>query len=251
MNSPLRSDALDLLRGTAMLWMTFFHFSFDLANAGYTQQNFYTDPLWTVQRTCILSLFLLCAGAGQALALQQGQSWGRFGRRCLQIALCAGLVTAGSMLMFPGSYIYFGVLQGMVVMLIIVRLTAHWGNCLWGLGLLAMLLPHVAAYAHHQGWLGAAFNAVPLNVLGLISSKPITEDYVPIFPWLGVMWWGMAGGQWWARHQSVVMISAAAPSALRPVALLGRWSLSYYMLHQPVLLGGLWGGVWLWSYVQR
>jgi uncharacterized membrane protein len=33
-----------------------------------------------------------------------------------------------------------------------------------------------------------------LNWLGLIGYKPITEDYVPLLPWLGVMWWGMAAG---------------------------------------------------------
>jgi len=34
------------------------------------------------------------------------------------------------------------------------------------------------------------------------------------------------------------------PSALRGLAVLGRWSLSYYMLHQPVLIGALL--VWGW-----
>jgi peptidoglycan/LPS O-acetylase OafA/YrhL len=30
---------------------------------------------------------------------------------------------------------------------------------------------------------------------------------------------------------------------LRPLAALGRWSLSFYMLHQPVLIGAL--GLWM------
>jgi len=30
-------------------------------------------------------------------------------------------------------------------------------------------------------------NAPALNWLGWISQKPITEDYAPLFPWLGVM----------------------------------------------------------------
>ncbi|MDZ7937784.1 MAG: heparan-alpha-glucosaminide N-acetyltransferase domain-containing protein [Rhodoferax sp.] len=59
-----RWDGLDALRACAMLWMTAFHFSFDLSHAGLWPQNFYSDPVWTWQRTCILSLFLLCAGAG-------------------------------------------------------------------------------------------------------------------------------------------------------------------------------------------
>ena len=96
--------------------MTCFHFAFDLNHFGFIHQDFYRDPLWTVQRTCILSLFLLCAGCGQAIAVHSGQTWGRFWRRWSQVAACAIAVSAGSALMFPNSWIYFGVLHGMAVM---------------------------------------------------------------------------------------------------------------------------------------
>jgi uncharacterized membrane protein len=236
-----RLELVDVLRGVAMLWMTAFHFCFDLSQAGYIHQDFYNDPLWTWQRTCILSLFLLCAGAGQAIAVEQGQSWPRFWRRWLQIASCALLVTAGSALMFPNSFIYFGVLHGMAVMLVIVRLSAGWGAWLWPLGALAVATKFIAAYAIDTGVLGVFLNEKGFNWLGLINVKPITEDYVPLVPWLGVMWWGMAGATWWigrtvGNRSGVHRISPV----LRPVAILGRWSLSYYMLHQPVLLGALW-----------
>ena len=88
-----RHGALDALRGTAVLWMTCFHFAFDLNHFGFIHENFYGDPLWTVQRTCILSLFLLCAGFGQAVAVPAvrgrdhvvGSQWpaGPHGRRLL------------------------------------------------------------------------------------------------------------------------------------------------------------------------
>ena len=235
-----RLNVLDMLRGLALLWMTAFHFCFDLNQAGYIHQNFYSNPLWTWQRTCILSLFLLCAGAGQALALHQGQSWARFGRRWLQIALCALLVTAGSALMFPHSFIYFGVLHGMAVMLVIVRLTASWGGWLWPLGAVAIAMQSIAARAIDTGAIGSFFNERWLNWLGLISVKPITEDYVPLVPWLGVMWWGMAAMQWWLRRTPAVLPARPWFHRLTPVGTLGRWSLSYYMLHQPMLLAGLW-----------
>jgi uncharacterized membrane protein len=240
-----RLQALDALRGFAMLWMTVFHFSFDLSQAGYTQQNFYADPVWTWQRTAILSLFLLCAGAGQAVATHRGQTWAQFGRRWLQIAGCAVLVTLGSALMFPQSYIYFGVLHGMVVMLLVVRLTAGWGRWLWLLGLLTVAMKFVAGYAIPAGVLGTFLNEKMFNWLGLISVKPITEDYVPVVPWLGVMWWGMAAGQWWLRadRSAAHGITERRFTVQQGLATLGRWSLSYYMLHQPVLLAGL----WLWA----
>jgi len=32
-------------------------------------------------------------------------------------------------------------------------------------------------------------------------------------------------------------VRGALPRGLHPLAVLGRWSLSFYMLHQPVLIG--------------
>ncbi len=244
---PGRLDAVDALRGAAMVWMTAFHFCFDLSNAGLLQANFYRDPVWTWQRTCILGLFLFCAGAGQAIAVAQGQSWQRFWRRWAQVAVCAVLVTLGSLLMFPKSFIYFGVLHGMAVMLVLARLSAGCGRWLWPMGAVALALKFAAPWMLDAGWLDAAFNAKHLNWIGLISVKPITEDYVPLLPWMAVVWWGMAATQWVLRRLAVRPTPVAPmPSGLRPLAFLGRWSLSYYMLHQPVLLGGL----WLWMHIR-
>ena len=231
-----RHDAIDALRGLAMVWMTVFHFCFDLNQFSYIRTDFYNDPFWTLQRSAIVSLFLFCAGIGQALAWGRGQSWARFGRRWLQIAGCALLVTAGSYLMYPGSFIYFGVLHGIALMLIVVRATAGWGRWLWLLG----AMPWLVYWG--SPWLFATWpsldvlNGPQLNWLGLISRKPVTEDYVPLVPWLGVMWWGQATGAWLLQRRTS-WLQRQLPRVLRPLAVLGRWSLSYYMLHQPVLIG--------------
>lgn len=238
-----RYQCVDALRGFAMVWMTVFHFCFDLSNAGLLLANFYQDPRWTLQRTCILSLFLLCAGAGQAIALAQAQSWRRFGYRWLHIAGCALLVSAGSYLMFPRSFIYFGVLHGMAVMLLITRFVGPRGPWLWLLGGALVALQWLAPWAMNVGWWDNALNDKSLNWLGLINTKPITEDYVPLVPWLGVMLWGMAAMHWVLNRPTAHAMYQAEVSALRPLAFLGRWSLSYYMLHQPVMLGAL----WLWQ----
>ena len=240
--APLASrfDSVDALRGLAIVWMTAYHLCFDLNQFGYLKQNFYADPFWTWQRSAIVSLFLFTAGLGQAIAVHQGQSWPRFWRRWIQVAGCALLVSAGSYWMFPKSFIYFGVLHGLAVMLVVVRLTAGWGGWLWGLGAAAIAMQFIAAYAHSV-WAGAEFlNQNWFNWLGLISRKPITEDYVPLIPWLGVMWWGMAAGIWALRQRPQWFRWAPVHGgavASRPLAWLGRWSLSYYMLHQPLLIG--------------
>ncbi len=241
-----RYEAVDALRGIAMIWMTLFHFSFDLNQFGYIQQDFYHAPLWTWQRTLIVSLFLICAGIGQAIALQQGQNWSRFWRRWLQVFGCALLVTVGSWWMYPQSFIYFGVLHGMAALLIIVRLTAQWGVWLWVLGAIAIAAKFIGAYVLGSELLAPladVFNSPVLNWLGLITRLPVTEDYVPLLPWLGLVWWGAAIGQWLVGR-GTRYLSRPLPAALRPVAALGRWSLSYYMLHQPVLIGALMALSW-------
>ncbi len=245
-SQPPRYAVVDALRGAAMVWMTVFHFCFDLAHFGLWPQNFRTDAFWTVQRTVIVSLFLFCAGFSQAISVSQGQSWARFWRRWWQIAGCAALVSAGSYAMFSSSFIHFGVLHGMAVMLVVVRLTARWGSWLWLAGAVAVSLPLVAGYVlgHGMEELASWFNSRALNWLGLVSRKPFTQDYVPVFPWLGVMWWGMACGQWLLARQ-LRWMRRPLTGIWKGLSMLGRWSLSYYMLHQPILIGALMAWFWI------
>ena len=230
-----RHDRVDALRGAAMVWMAVFHLCFDLNLYGLIEprQNFYRDPFWTGQRTVIVSLFLLCAGLGQALALQAAQGWPRFWRRWAQVAACALLVSLGSAWMFPRSWIGFGVLHGMAVMLILARLLAPLRGGLWLLGALAVALPWLVQHP--------VFDMRLTNWVGLVTRKPVTEDWVPVLPWLGVMLWGLAAGQWLQQHRRDVL-AGAVPAALQPLALLGRWPLTFYMLHQPLFIGTLLGG---------
>ncbi|WP_157271453.1 DUF1624 domain-containing protein [Azohydromonas aeria] len=224
-----RYDRLDALRALAMVWMALFHLSFDLNFYRLLQppQNFYADPFWTGQRTAIVSLFLFCAGLSQALAQDLGQRPARFWWRWAQIAGCALLVSLGSWFMFPRSWISFGVLHGMAVMLVLARALAPLGRGLWPLALLALLLPHVVQHP--------VFDNRWLNWTGLVTRKPVTEDYVPVLPWLGVMLLGLAAGQWLLAHRRG-LLSGALPAALMPLARLGRWPLTFYMVHQPVLI---------------
>jgi uncharacterized membrane protein len=138
--------------------------------------------------------------------------------------------------MFPQSYIGFGVLHGIAVMLVVTRLTARWPlGALLALGLLAIALPQFVQHPF--------FDRPFASWTGLVTHKPVTEDYVPVLPWLGLMWWGLAAGRWLLEHRRA-LLAGPLPSALRPLAALGRWSLSFYMLHQPVLIGLLMLVLW-------
>ena len=237
MNADERFVRIDALRGVAIVWMAVFHFCFDLNHFGLLipKQNFYIDPFWTQQRVAIVSLFLFTAGVSQAVAHEAGQSWQRFWRRWGQIAACAVLVSAGSALMFPNSWISFGILHGIAVMLIGARLAAPLRRWLWPVGLALVLLPH---WLQHP-----AFDTRWTNWVGLVTRKPVTEDFAPVLPWLGVMLWGLAAGQALLVSRRAVL-TGPLPQAAKPLALLGRWSLAFYMAHQPLLIGALLA--WRW-----
>lgn len=243
-----RLHALDALRGVAMVWMTVFHLCFDLNHFGWIRQDFYNDPVWTGQRTAIVSLFLLCAGMGQAQALREGLGWARFWRRWGQVAGCALLVTVGSLLMYPRSFIYFGVLHGLAAMLLLARwagpMSLRWPALSLLLAAMAVASPPwVAAWLGAHPWVAEWLDSRWLNWLGWITHKPVTEDYVPLFPWLGVLWLGLLTAQHpavqrWAARPGVMQLIGPGGGA-HPLARLGRWSLVYYMVHQPVMIGVL------------
>ncbi|MFO1339179.1 MAG: heparan-alpha-glucosaminide N-acetyltransferase [Burkholderiaceae bacterium] len=244
--SPARFARLDALRGVAIVWMAAFHFCFDLNYFGYFTpwQQFQVDPFWTVQRTGIVSLFLLCAGMGQAVALRAGQGWARFWRRWAQVAGCAVLVSAGSALMFPRSWISFGVLHGIAVMLLLLRLAAPPLLARGAAGRAALAGLAVAAMLARRLWHHAWFDSRWTNWTGLVTHLPRTEDYVPVLPWLGVVLAGLLLGDWLCRRVPQAL-AGPVPAALRPLAVLGGWSLSFYMVHQPVLIGAI--RLWRWG----
>jgi len=221
---------LDALRGLAIVWMVLFHLAFDLNHFGWLQprQQFLLDPFWTFQRVCIVSLFMFCAGASQSLAVRAGIPWPRFWRRWLQVAGCAVVVSVATWFVFPHSWISFGVLHGLALMMLLARLTASWPRpVLLGLAVAAVVAPHVLQHP--------VFDNRWLNGVGLVTAKPVTEDYAPLLPWMGMVWLGLALG-----HR-IGGIPCQAKPFIKALALLGQWPLSIYMLHQPLFWGLLLG----------
>lgn len=229
-----RLAALDGLRGVAIVWMVLFHLAYDLNHFGWLmpRQQFLVDPFWTVQRVCIVSLFMFCAGASQALARQQGVSRARFARRWLQVAACAAAVSLATWIVFPATWISFGVLHGLAIMTLLARLTVSWPRVLLlALAAAALVLPHVVQHP--------VFDNRWLNGLGLVTRKPVTEDYAPLLPWMGAVWLGMALGP--------VLLNRVPDLAWGAWAAIGRWPLTIYMVHQPLF----WGALGLLEFMRR
>jgi len=228
--TPARIRGIDALRGIATVAMVAYHFAFDLAYFRFTTSNFYRDPFWLHSRTAILSSFLLLAGVSLVLAERDDAGRSRFWRHVARIAACAIAVSAASYLAFPRSFIWFGVLHAIALSLILVRPLASRPWIALALGIAIVVAGNTLA--------SPAFDQRALGWIGFATVKPITEDYVPLAPWTGVMLIGIAAGHALVRNQFRVI----APLTRLPAVLawLGRHSLAVYMLHQPILLGALW-----------
>jgi uncharacterized membrane protein len=225
-----RIAGLDALRGLAIVAMIAYHFCFDLRWFGFASWDFERDPRWLAARAIILGSFLVLAGVSLALASRRPDAQRSFVRHLTRIAAAAALVSIASYAAFPQRYIWFGVLHAIVVALLLARPMVRHPRAALAIGLAViaagLLFSHPAFDGRTLGW------------IGFMTRKPATEDYVPLFPWAGLVFIGVAAGEWLIASGA----RALAPFGRLPRVLpfLGRHSLLVYLVHQPILVSALW-----------
>ncbi|MGE3479869.1 MAG: DUF1624 domain-containing protein [Gammaproteobacteria bacterium] len=222
---------VDVARGFALVLMITYHFTFDVNLFARLGIDFDHDPRWLAFRTLIVSLFLLLVGVSQSLAHQHGFSRPRFLKRLAQLTVCAGLVTLGSWIISPATYIFFGILHFIAAASVLGLLSVR----LYRLNLVSGGILIFLGTQFDHVW----FDHPALQWIGLMTHKPFTEDYVPLLPWFGVVQIGQYLGQAMFRLPAGEQLRAwSNPAAVfRMLSLGGRHSLLIYMVHQPVLIG--------------
>lgn len=235
-----RLVALDLARGVGIVLMVFYHGFWDADYVSLVPPWLFDGPFWKWFRFAILSIFLLIAGASLAIAHASGMRTRRFLRRLAIVAVCAGAITGVSALVFPDQLIFFGVLHAIAVSSVLglafVRLAWYWPAVA---GIAVLTLAEFSIPAFDTVWLGW---------IGFMPEPPNSRDYVPLFPWMGMLLLGIAAGRL-AQVSGVPTggLARYAPgyAGARWLAAGGRNSLLVYMLHQPILFAVLFGVAWL------
>ena len=107
----LRDSALDLMRGLAIIMMIVFHFIYDLNSFGFTEVPLFTHWAGITWRCLIVFLFLSAVGISLVIAHSKQLNLRKFLKRLIYLGIAALLVSAGTFVMFPDAWVYFGILH--------------------------------------------------------------------------------------------------------------------------------------------
>ena len=233
-----RIALVDFLRGGALIGMTVFHFAYDLEFFGLKARGYADQFHWWLLATIVTASFLFLTGISLYLAHAQQIRWKPWARRLVIIALAAAALTAITSYLTPEEYVVFGILHMIAAASVIglAFLRAPW----WLIGAAAAAVFAIDSYVT-IGWL----DRPEMSWLGLVGQAPVASDFRPIFPWLAPALLGLGAAK--LCHQAGWLQLLARPTLDgrfgATIRLLGRHSLLYYLLHQPVLFALFW--VWL------
>lgn len=235
---PHRVSVLDTLRGLTLVSMILYHLCYNLDSIFGVPLPWYHTAGARLWQLSICGTFLLLAGACTHLTRRPV-------RRALRVGAAALVITLATYAAMPSELIVFGILHCMTLCLLfyaavrrlLQKIPPKLGVLLSGM--LFLLTFHVP-----QKYLFFPPFAIPLpqewylsywlSVIGLLSPDFYSADYFPIFPYLFLFLTGHFLGYGLKKLPEKIREFSIAPFSF-----LGRHSLLVYLLHQPVLYGGM------------
>lgn len=224
---------LDSLKGILVLMMIVYHCGFDLSFFFKDSVDLSSTP-WILLARLVQFGFLTAVGLSLHLSFKRAPDYSvwlkRMEIRALKLFGIAMAITLATWVVMPEAFIRFGILHLISVSILVGALVIP-SAAITGASLLLSFL------------LGLYFSGLEtfhtfFIPFGLAPGDYFSYDYFPIFPWVSVVLAGMllARGldhyswlknpHWLGRFQALEKI--------------GQHSLLIYLLHQPILLGGLW-----------
>ena len=212
-----RDSALDLMRGIAIIMMIAFHFIYDLNSFGFSDIPLFTHWAGIAWRCLIVFLFLSAVGISLVIAHSKGIKFKKFLKRLLYLGIAALFVSAGTYVMFPDGWVYFGIL-----------------HLIWFSTIIAISfvnLPKTSLLIAALILIGAIFDQPNLSFISYLLEPYLplgSIDYYPLFPWLSFVFIGIYLGHN-PYYQKIFIFR------LNWLEVIGKHALIIYLTHQIVL----------------
>lgn len=227
-----RLAAIDCVRGIALIGMVVYHTAFDLYSDRLIATDVVDDLGWKALARVTAGAFLFLVGIGLTLSTRNGLNPPRYFRRLGLIAGGAVLVSIATWWFDPGTFVFFGVLHEIAAASVLAL------PFLW-LPSVVALVAGAAVVALPFAFTNPLFDTPALWWVGLSTTEPATVDYVPVFPWFGVVLLGLVAGRVVLRHAGRIARFQPQSRAIRLLAFGGRHTLLLYLVHQPLIVGAL------------
>ena len=212
-----RDSALDLMRGIAIIMMIAFHFIYDLNSFGFSDIPLFTHWAGIAWRCLIVFLFFFAVGISLVIAHSKGIKFKKFLKRLLYLGIAALFVSAGTYVMFPDGWVYFGIL-----------------HLIWFSTIIAISfvnLPKTSLLIAALILIGAIFDQPNLSFISYLLEPYLpfgSVDYYPLFPWLSFVFIGIYLGHN-PYYQKIFIFR------LNWLEVIGKHALIIYLTHQIVL----------------
>ncbi len=236
-NLEKRFWEIDFLRGIAIIMMIIFHLIFDLVYFDKYNFNLNSGFLpYFARVTAIIFIFLV--GISLTLSFSRAEKkqktkkklYVKYLKRGLMIFSWGLIITLMTWIFLREEFIMFGVLHfiGISIILAYPFLKLKFWNLLIGI-LFISLGMCLRNFTFDFSW---------LVWLGFKPHYFHTIDYFPIFPWFGIILFGLFfGNLLYSDHARRFKIrDLSAFSFIRFFCFLGRYSLLVYLIHQPILI---------------
>lgn len=226
-----RFDIVDIVRGLAVAGVVLFHLVWDLAFLRLIPPQWAFAPVWLLFGRTLAGTFMVLVGVSLVLAARRGIRSRPFLRRLAVIVLAALGITLVTRIAFPDTFIYFGILHAIAVSSVVGVIALRFRTALViAAGAFVVLLGNTVS--------DPVFDPRWLAWTGFGASPPPSNDFVPVFPWVGLTLLGIAVGRF-AGERGWFAKARFNGSTGRTLAWLGRHSLVIYLVHQPLLLAVL------------
>ncbi|MBQ6862711.1 MAG: DUF1624 domain-containing protein [Clostridia bacterium] len=245
MNKKTKTKRLflpDTIRGFLVTEMIVYHLLFDLYYMFDADIAWFAGQGMRLFQLSILTGFVVLSG----FCFPMGK---RKIFRAVQVFVCGLVITLVTFLVMPSQRIQFGVLSCLgICMLLMTALEKPLSKINPVFGFLLFALLGLLTYGVRSGYIGiythplielpaAWYTTSFLFPLGLKNAAFRSSDYVPLLPWFFVFVSGFYLHKLVSKSKKAMH---ALSYGIKPLAIIGQYSLWIYMAHQPIIYGVLW-----------